>query len=233
MSGKTDIYTPLSREGPEPRREGPPARIALVDDEESVHQLMRRIFEKHVPDWTLHSYLDGRAALRQIPESPPDAVLMDIAMPGGTGIECAKNLRTLLPDLPIVMLSAHIDPEILLGSLMAGAGGCLHKPASSADIMTALQKTMAGSFSLCPRAEKTMLECFHVLAKNVSHWGLTGREREIMTGICRQKSDKQLAEALGISTSTVHAHTAMIFKKLGVNSRTEAIRKLMSAAPAA
>ena len=208
-------------------------RIALVDDEESVHSLVQKIFNKHAPDWILESHRDGPDALKQISKSPPSAVLMDIALPGCTGIECAKKLKNLLPELPIVMLSGHIDPEVLLSSMMAGSSGCLYKPASAADIVLALQKAMAGSMSLCARAEKTMMECFCLLGKNFEGGQLTDREHEIMTWICQQKTDKQISETLGIHIGTVHAHTSSIFKKLNVHSRTEAIRKIMGVRPPA
>jgi DNA-binding NarL/FixJ family response regulator len=120
-----------------------PIRIALVDDEESVHQLVRRIFEKHRPEWTLDGYIDGRNALAKIPHSPPDAVVMDISMPGLPGVECVKNLKSILPKLPIVMLSAHVEPETLFDAMTAGACGCLHKPISAEDLFLALKKTLA------------------------------------------------------------------------------------------
>jgi DNA-binding NarL/FixJ family response regulator len=126
------------------------------------------------------------------------------------------------------MFSGHVDAEILLSSLMAGASGCLFKPASVTEIVLALKKIMAGAMIFCPRAEKTLLDCFRLLGKNCNGWELTGREHDIMIGICRQKSDKQIAADLGIGTGTVHGHMASIFKKLDVHTRTEAIHKILS-----
>jgi DNA-binding NarL/FixJ family response regulator len=205
----------------------PPVRIALVDDEESMHQLVGNIFKKHAPGWVLESYPDCKKALKQIPQAPPHAVLMDISMPGGTGIECAKKLTTLLPDLPIVMLSAHVDPESLLNSMMAGSRGCLHKPATAHDIIQALKRAMEGSLGLCERAEKTMMEGFNILGKKFGSAELTTREEEIMGYLCQQKTDKEIAETLGIGSGTVHVHVSSIFKKLNVHTRAEAVRKIM------
>ena len=200
-------------------------RVALVDDEDSMHQLLQKILNKHAKSWVMDSYRDGRKALKLIPQSPPNAVLMDIAMPGITGIECVRNLKARLPGLPIIMLSAYVDNEALLDAMMAGACGCLFKPASTTEILQALEKMLSGSMTFCPRAEKTMMECFSIMGKNMVPSHLTARETEIMRCVCQEKTDKQIGEALGIGTGTVHVHMSSIFKKLNVHTRTEAMRK--------
>jgi DNA-binding NarL/FixJ family response regulator len=202
--------------------------IALVDDEDSMHQLLKRTLTKFAQTWILDSHRDGRQALAEIPKSPPDAVLMDIRMPGITGIECVSRLKNRLPTVPIIMLSGHVDAEILLDSMMAGASGCLCKPAAPHEIVLALKKTLTGMMTFCPRAEKTLLDCFHLLGKDCNGWELTTREHDIIIGLCQQKSDKQISAELGIGTGTVHGHISSILKKLGVHTRAEAIRKILS-----
>ena len=135
-------------------------RVALVDDEEGVHQLVSGVFQKYARQWTLDCYQDPVRALTQIPRNPPQAVIMDIKMAGMTGIECAKKLKQLLPNLPIVMLSAYLDEEMLTHCLMAGACGCLFKPASAMEIVGAIKKAVAGSLAFCPQSEKTVLGYF-------------------------------------------------------------------------
>ena len=202
-------------------------RVALVDDEESIHQLMGRMLMSIEPAWLLECYLEANQALEQIPCSRPDVVIMDIAMPGLDGIECTKKLKAVRPDLPVLMLSGHVNPEILFRCMMAGASGCLHKPASAREIVQALKKALGGALILCPQSEKNLLECFQNLGKNLDSWGLSRRESEIMNCICQQRTDKQIARMLGIAENTVHAHLAGIFKKMAVHSRSEAVRKIM------
>jgi len=149
-----------------------PVRVALVDDEAGIHQLLSGIFRKHASQWILDGYHDATNALNHIPKAPPQAVIMDILMPGIQGIECAKRLKLAVPELPIIMLSAHLDAETLGNCLMAGACGCLFKPAAPKDIVAALKKAMAGSLAFCPRAEKTMLEYFANLGKKYDRWPL-------------------------------------------------------------
>jgi len=204
-----------------------PVRVALVDDEEGIHQHLLGVFRKHASRWSLDCYRDAASALRGIPKEPPRAVVMDILMPGIQGIDCAKRLKQLVPDLPIVMLSAHVDAETLGNCLVAGACGCLFKPAAPKEIVAAIEKAMAGSLAFCPQAEKTMLEYFARLGKKYDGWELTRREGEVLDGIRRQQSDKEIAANLNISPSTVHVHMASLFKKLKVHTRAEAMMKTM------
>jgi len=204
-----------------------PVRVALVDDDEGIHQFLAGAFRKHASQWILDGYRDATSALSSIPKVPPQAVIMDIVMPGIQGIECAKRLKHTVPDLPILMLSAHVDAETLGNCLMAGASGCVFKPAATGDILEAVRRAMAGSLAFCPRAEKSMLEYFANLGKKYDGWALTRREREVLDCIRRQQSDKEIAAHLNISPSTVHVHMASLFKKLNVHTRAEVVMKIM------
>lgn len=203
-----------------------PVRVALVDDEIGMHQLLRRIFSKYSPRWTLDSYADGRKALVQIPKFPPNIVLMDISMPGISGIECTHGLKTQIPNVPIVFISGHIDAEMFLSLMMAGASGCLCKPVSAAEIALALKKTMAGSLTLCSKAEQAMKEYFSSLNTGYDSWRLSGRERDVLICLQQGKKDKEIADKLGITAATIHGHTARIFQKMNVHSRAEAIERV-------
>lgn len=205
-----------------------PARVVLVDDEESVHQLFERVFKRHAPAWSLDGYYDAAVALERILRRPPDAVVMDIAMPGISGIECARRLKSRLPDVPVVMLSAYVNTETVFESMMAGACGCMRKPVQSGEFLAALQKAMTGSLTFCSHAEQVLLECFANMGKNVNQGLLTPREKQILTGLCQNKSDKQIGKMLGIGAGTVHVHVSSIFKKLNVHSRAEVVGKMLN-----
>jgi DNA-binding NarL/FixJ family response regulator len=208
-------------------REHTPVRIALVDDDQSVHQAMHCAFKELARDWRLESYMDGYEALHQICSSPPNAILMDIVMPGISGIECTSKLKVLYPKIPIVMHSARNDSDAVINSMMAGACGYLTKPVSAVKILLALKKAINGSMVLTQIAEKAMLDGLHSLGRNTAATRLSHREQEIMKCVCHRQSNKEIAENLGISSATVHAHLSRIFKKLGAHSRTEAIRRYL------
>jgi CheY-like chemotaxis protein len=101
-------------------------RIALVDDDQSIHLAMRQIFKRWAADWTLDSYMDGKEAINSIPRMQPHAVLMDISMPGITGIDCTRKVKAMLPDLPVIMFTARSDTESFVSAMIAGASARRH-----------------------------------------------------------------------------------------------------------
>jgi len=205
-----------------------PVRVALVDDEAEVHEFLRSAFKILADTWTLDSYLDARDALKQIPQAPPQVVLVDYEMPVMTGLACAENLKACVPDLRIIMFSAHMSPEILLSCFSAGACGCLCKPADLSVIMAAIPQSMSGWRVLCPRAESMLMQCFHILGGTSDGPQFTRRQRDIINCLYQEKSDKEIAETLKVDPGTVHWHMAGIFKKLNVHSRAEVVSKIVN-----
>lgn len=205
-----------------------PIRIALVDDDPGIHAAMRLTFRTLATDWTLDSYLDGNKAIDRILEVPPRAVLMDITMPEMNGIECTKRIKTLVPNLPVVMFTARTDTESFVSSMIAGASGYLVKPSSPSDTVSAVKKALNGLPALCVQAEKTIVQWLHTLGENVFTWRLTAREQQIMLIVCSDRGDKDVARLLKISPATVHVHLNSIFRKLGVAGRYEARQKFIS-----
>jgi len=208
---------------------GQPVRIALIDDDPSIHLAMRQIFKTLVANWKLDSYLDGKQALDHIAKTPPHAVLMDISMPEITGIECTKLVKALLPDLPVIMFTARADTESFISAMIAGASGYLIKPVASADVIVAIKKALTGLPILCVETEKAIIRWLRNLGQQRFPWKLTAREHEIMIHVCCNRSDKEIAHFLQISPGTVHTHVVKIFKKLGVKRREQAKRKFIGA----
>lgn len=212
----TESYPPL-----------PKIRVALVDDDQSIHIAMRQIFKNWASHWSLESFLDGNEAVERFRESPPHVVLMDISMPDANGIECTRRVKTLLPHLPVIMFTARMDTESFILAMIAGASGYLIKPIPSFDIVSAIKKALEGMPALCVQTEKSVVEWLHGLGEGISGWGLTAREQQIILHLCSNRSDKEIAQHLGISPGTVHTHLVPLFKKLGVHTRDEAKRKFL------
>jgi len=212
-----------------PQPAAPPAiRIALVDDDPSIHVAMRQIFKTLVSNWILDSYLDGNQALDRIPRTLPNVVLMDISMPDITGIECTRRVKALAPNLPVIMFTARTDTESFISSMIAGASGYLIKPIPSSDIIFAIKKALTGLPTLCVETEKAIIQWLRSLGKSTTQWKLTARQHEIMLHLCCNRSDKEIAKRLSIAPGTVHVHLSKIFKKLGVKTREQAKRKFIS-----
>jgi len=204
-----------------------PIRIALVDDDQSIHLAMRQIFKRWAADWTLDSYMDGKEAINSIPRMQPHAVLMDISMPGITGIDCTRKVKAMLPDTPVIMFTARSDTESFVSSMIAGASGYLVKPSPSLDVISAIKKALAGLPALCLETEKTVIQWLRSFKENASEWKLTEREHEIMLHVCCNRTDKEISRLLDITAGTVHVHLARVFKKLGVHTRNDARRRFV------
>ncbi|HEY3761538.1 MAG TPA: response regulator [Verrucomicrobiae bacterium] len=205
----------------------PKIRVALVDDDQSIHIAMRQVFKNWASHWSLESFLDGNEAIERFRESPPHVVLMDISMPDVNGIECTRRVKTLLPHLPVIMFTARMDTESFILAMIAGASGYLIKPIPSFDIVSAIKKALEGMPALCVQTEKSVVQWIQGLGEGISGWGLTAREQQIILHLCSNRSDKEIAEHLDISPGTVHTHLVPLFRKLGVHTRDEAKRKFL------
>jgi DNA-binding NarL/FixJ family response regulator len=205
----------------------PKIRVALVDDDQSIHIAMRQIFKTWAAHWSLESFLDGNQAIEKFRESPPHVVLMDISMPDVNGIECTRRVKTMMPHLPVIMFTARVDTESFILAMIAGASGYLIKPIPSFDIVSAIKKALEGMPALCSQTEKSVVDWLHGLGEGISGWGLTAREQQIIIHLCSNRSDKEIAQHLGISPGTVHTHLVPLFKKMGVHTRDEAKRKFL------
>ena len=211
----------------DPPPQVPKIRVALVDDDQSIHIAMRQIFKNWASHWALESFLDGNEALERFRISPPHVVLMDISMPDVNGIECTRRVKTLLPHLPVIMFTARMDTESFILAMIAGASGYLIKPIPSFDIVSAIKKALEGMPALCVQTEKSVVEWLRGLGEGISGWGLTAREQQIILHLCSNRTDKEIAHHLGIAPGTVHTHLVPLFKKLGVHTRDEAKRKFL------
>ena len=119
-------------------------RVAIVDDDEGVRQVLDEFLSQAPGFAVVASCPDGETALRQLPACLPDIVLMDICLPGMSGIECLLKLKTLLPLVRVVMLTGYSDEELISRSFAAGAEGYLLKPSSHEELLAALRETLSG-----------------------------------------------------------------------------------------
>lgn len=197
-----------------------PTRVLLVDDHTVLRDGLRRIFE-HEPDLEIVGEADtAEAALDLVSHTHPDVVLMDVRMPGIDGIEATRRLRSLHPQVRVVILSAY--PEFIQEALRAGAAGYLLKSASTDQLLaavrsvalgsTAVQISLLGGVSWSPRDRGRR--------KAV----LSDREVEILQLIARGLTNRSIAREVGIAPRTADQHVHNILVKIRATSRAEAVR---------
>ncbi len=169
---------------------------------------------------------DGEEAVELCRKEEPDVVLMDISMPKMDGISATREIRDLLPQTAVIILTAHEDDEHLFEGIKAGAQGYLLKDADLEDLSRAIRTVHAGDTIVAPNLAQKMLNTFQ------SEEGPTGkrlvppltdRELEVIRALAQGKSDRQIAHSLGISEKTVGNHTSNIYRKLHIFDRTQAV----------
>jgi len=220
-----------------------PIRIAIVEDDAGLRDTFQQIFGS-APDFrVVGAFADAETAVRQLPPKTPDVVLMDINLPGMSGIECLRRLKETMPKVRVIMVTVYDDNDSLFQSLVAGADGYLLKRASRLRLLDSVREIVAGGAPISPQVARRMVEYFHQL-KNQDQRGraetpaitmelqdLTAREQAVLAKLAEGFAPKEVATELGISYDTVRNHTTSIYNKLHVHSRSEAILKYLGRKP--
>ncbi|MEM6344212.1 MAG: response regulator transcription factor [Bacteroidota bacterium] len=201
-----------------------PIYIAIVEDDPEIRQLLTLILNGSPGFSCSHSYPDAESALAGLTHEPPDVVLMDIQLPGMSGIECTQQLRELHPKLDIIMLTVQEENDDIFDSLCAGATGYLVKETPPTKLLAAIEEAKAGGSPMSPRIARRVIGSFH---QSPVKSPLSARETEVLGLLCEGRNYRQIADQLFVSTNTVKAHIKHIYEKLHVHNRAEAVRKAM------
>jgi DNA-binding NarL/FixJ family response regulator len=202
-------------------------KVSIVEDDTKLRETLVRYFAGQPGFRCLNAYPNAEAALADLPEHTPDVVLMDINLPGMSGIECVARLRQVAPSLKIIMLTVFEESEQVFKALSAGAFGYLVKSNRPARILEAIREVHGGGSPMSGHIARKVVQSFQAQAAARAETDtLTGRELEVLQGLSRGHPYKQIASELGISLSTVRTYIQRIYEKLHVHSQTEAVMKL-------
>jgi DNA-binding NarL/FixJ family response regulator len=205
-----------------------PIKVSIVEDSRGTRQSLEELLSSSPAVCCAGAYHDGEQALQRIPAEPPDVVLMDINLPGMSGIECVARLKRQLPKLQVLMLTTYDDSDLIFDSLRKGASGYLLKDMPSAALVEAIEQVHAGGAPMSMQIARKVVSHFQQIKEPASEVEkLTRREHEILALLARGYLYKEIGEQLGITLSTVRAHLHTIYEKLHVQSRTEAVVKFL------
>lgn len=203
-------------------------RVALVEDQPDTRESWQRLISAF-PDFTCAAaYANAEDALQAIPELRPDVVLMDIFLPQMSGIECTAKLKARCPDIPIVMLTASDEDEILFQALESGADGYLLKRTKPSELRAALLDVLDGGAPMSSEIARHVVRSFRRGGASDPACGLTAREEETLALLTKGYSNKEIADSMCLSIETIRSHLKNIYTKMHVRSRTEAVARYMS-----
>jgi DNA-binding NarL/FixJ family response regulator len=202
--------------------------VAIVEDNTEVRRNISRFIDGAPGFRCTCACASAEEALRVIPQSPPDVVLMDIQLPRMSGIACTASLKKALPSVPVMMLTVYEDPDAIFNALKAGASGYLLKRTDPAKVLQAVTELHHGGSPMTGEIARKVIESFHC-DKPAEHPQdrLTAREEEILKHLAKGFVTKEIADKLAISPATVRFHLRHIYDKLHVRSRVEAVIKFL------
>jgi DNA-binding NarL/FixJ family response regulator len=198
--------------------DGAAIRILLVDDHEMVRTGLRSFLDLQPDMDVVGEAGSGEQALALLPRLRPDVVVLDLVLPGMTGVEAARRMRQDHPEVKVVALTSFAGQDLVLPAVRAGVAGYLLKDVGAAELADALRAAHAGGSPLHPQVAATVMASVNSRPDDP----LTVREREVLRLIARGLSNRLIARELSLAEKTVKAHVSAILSKLGVADRTQA-----------
>lgn len=197
----------------------------LFEDNEDMREGLTWLLRSQTHLKLLGAFADANDVKHIIAQYAPDIVLMDIQMPGLSGIEALKIIKAAKPATHVVILTTFDDEDSIFNAMRHGASGYLLKANITNEIFRAIQEVMDGGSPMNARVARKVMAYFSQTPQNTPDYGLTTREKEILVRLTEGDSPKMIAKMLFISEQTVGNHIRHIYEKLAVHSRGEAVAK--------
>ncbi|HXE42383.1 MAG TPA: response regulator transcription factor [Candidatus Baltobacteraceae bacterium] len=203
--------------------------VSIVEDNRETREALAARVNQSPSLRCLNTYANAELALHGIPADKPDVALVDINLPGMSGIECVAKLKEQLPQLPMLMITTYEEAELIFNSLRAGAKGYLLKNTPPAELVQAIEQVHAGGAPMSMQIARKVVDHFHRVGQSSSEMEqLSKREEEVLALLSKGLLYKEIGDALNISLATVRTHLHHIYEKLHVQSRTEATVKFLN-----
>ena len=207
--------------------------VSIIEDDAPAREILAGWLRRAEGFSCLSDHGDAENALEILPNNPPHVVLVDISLPGMSGIECVRRLKPVLTETQFVMLTVYEDSNHIFDALAAGASGYLLKQTPRPDLLAALRDVSAGGSPMTSNIARKVVRSFqqHPAAPAGAE-ELSPREHEVLNLLARGFLYKEIAEALSISVPTVNTYIRRIYEKLHVRSRAQAVAKFAHINPA-
>ena len=197
-------------------------RVLLADDHALVRQGLRALLEREGFQ-VVGEANDGNDVVRLAAAVNPDIAILDISMPLLNGVDAGRELKKISPNVKVILLTRHDEPQYVTEALRAGVRGYVLKSQAAADLLHALDQVSRGGVYLSPNVSRTVVEAFLSRAEPAQD-PLTPRERQVLQMVGEGKSTKDVARLLGISTKTAESHSARLMRKLDIHETASLVR---------
>ncbi|MDO9120436.1 MAG: response regulator transcription factor [Anaerolineaceae bacterium] len=200
-------------------------RIILVDDHEVVRLGLKSLLERHPQFEVISEAGSAKEALEQVERLLPDVVLMDIRLPGTSGIEACEEITKKFPDIRVIMLTSYAEDDMLFSAIRAGASGYVLKQIGADDLMKAIEAVGRGEALLDPAVTQRVFQEVRRAVKEEESSAfstLSQQEKHVLVLVSEGRTNREIAKALFLGEGTVRNYVSSILSKLGVSNRAEA-----------
>jgi DNA-binding NarL/FixJ family response regulator len=210
-----------------------PVSISIVEDNDQLRGTLAKVIGRTEGFRCVSDYANAEDALANLPNVRPDVVLMDINLPGLSGVECVRKLKALLPQTQVMMLTVYEDTENIFKALAAGANGYLLKRTPTKELIAAIHEVQRGGSPMTTHIARLVVQSFQKPAAAAAQSAdapaaeLYEREQQVLDLLVQGLIYKEIAEKLNIGYETVHTYIRRIYEKLQVRTRTEAVAKFL------
>jgi DNA-binding NarL/FixJ family response regulator len=203
-----------------------PICVSIVEDEAWLREHLACEINRSPALRCVGAYRTAEEALKAIPAARPDVVIVDINLPGIDGVECVRRLKAELPQTQCLMLTVYEEDDKIFNSLRAGASGYLLKRSNTPELLEAIQQVHSGGAPLSCSIARKVVHYFNQASSAPEMARLSPREREVLEGLAKGESYKEIAERLSLAVETIRMNVKHIYSKLHVHSRGEATAML-------
>jgi DNA-binding NarL/FixJ family response regulator len=203
-------------------------KVSIIEDDDWIRENLANRIRQTEGFVCAGTYPTGEEAVAQLPGLTPDVILMDINLPKMNGIECVRQLKSLIPCAQILMLTVYEDSDKIFNSLLAGASGYLLKRTPQGEILEAIAQVHRGNSPMTGHIARKVVQYFNQRGGGGTEVGkLSSREREVLEHLAHGMPYKEIATLLSVSIDTIRVHIKGIYGKLHVHSRGEAVAKYL------
>jgi DNA-binding NarL/FixJ family response regulator len=197
-------------------------RIFLLDDHEIVRRGLRELFETQDDLEVVGEASNADEAMTRVPPTRPDVAVLDVRLPGTSGIEVCRDLRAELPELRCLMLTSFADDDALFAAILAGASGYLLKQIRGPELVSAVRRVAAGQSLIDPALTASVMERLRGKQEDERIARLSPQERRILDLIAEGKTNRQIGAEMFLAEKTVKNYVSNLLAKMGFSRRTEA-----------